>query len=161
MIGRTYLERGEPVVVLIRWNGPGPRNVLIQRADGSKVVRPFRGLRRPKEETPMPSVNPPTNAKRRDLQAQVITRDRGACQCRTGTPTACGRPHTCGAGRCLTRHTPAAPLHVVARDDIRPELAAALPPGDLIALCDSCHRALLTRRRKTRNRTVPVPDALF
>lgn len=47
VIGRTYLERGSPVVVLIRWTGKGPRNVLIQRADGSLVVRPFRGLRRP------------------------------------------------------------------------------------------------------------------
>lgn len=47
MIGRTYLERGRPVVVLARWGaGGGPRNVLIQRADGAKVVRPFRGLRR-------------------------------------------------------------------------------------------------------------------
>lgn len=46
MIGRTYLERGSPVVVLARWSGKGPRNVLIQRADGTRVVRPFRGLRR-------------------------------------------------------------------------------------------------------------------
>lgn len=44
--GRTYLERRRPVVVLIRWAGKGPRNVLIQRDDGSRVVRPFRGLRR-------------------------------------------------------------------------------------------------------------------
>lgn len=49
MIGRTYLERGQPVIVLIRWNGKGPRNVAIRRADGSIVVRPFRGLRKPKE----------------------------------------------------------------------------------------------------------------
>src|SRR5581483_1737394 len=28
MVGRTYLERGRPVVVLIRWAGKGPRNVL-------------------------------------------------------------------------------------------------------------------------------------
>ena len=47
MIGRTYLERGQPVTVLARWNGKGPRNVLIERADGALVVRPFRGLRRP------------------------------------------------------------------------------------------------------------------
>lgn len=50
MIGRTYLERGEPVVVLARsrWaKDAGPRNVLIRRADGTLVVRPFRGLRRP------------------------------------------------------------------------------------------------------------------
>lgn len=46
MIGRRYLERGEPVVVLVRWVGRGPRNVLVRRADGSLVVRPFRGLRR-------------------------------------------------------------------------------------------------------------------
>lgn len=49
MIGRTYLERGHPVTVLIRWNGKGPRNVAIRRADGSIVVRPFRGLRKTKE----------------------------------------------------------------------------------------------------------------
>jgi hypothetical protein len=48
MIGRTYLERGRPVVVLIRWGpGGGPRNVLIRREDGRLVIRPFRGLRRP------------------------------------------------------------------------------------------------------------------
>ena len=48
MIGKTYLERGAPVVVLARWAGNGtPRNVLIRRADGTLVVRPFRGLRRP------------------------------------------------------------------------------------------------------------------
>lgn len=48
MIGRTYLERGLPVVVLVRasWRKGSPRNVLIRRADGSLVVRPFRGLRR-------------------------------------------------------------------------------------------------------------------
>lgn len=44
--GRTYLERGAPVVVLRGWRGKGPRNVLIQRADGTLTVRPFRGLRR-------------------------------------------------------------------------------------------------------------------
>ena len=47
MIGRVYLERGVPVVVLVRWGaGGGPRNVLLRRPDGSRVVRPFRGLRR-------------------------------------------------------------------------------------------------------------------
>lgn len=53
MIGRTYLERSRPVVVLIRWGpGGGPRNVLIRREDGTQVVRPFRGLRRI-QENPM------------------------------------------------------------------------------------------------------------
>jgi acetyl esterase len=50
IVGRTYLEHGQPVVVLVQWrtgDGPtGPRNVWIRRADGSEVVRPFRGLRR-------------------------------------------------------------------------------------------------------------------
>ena len=46
MIGRVYLERGQPVVIVARWNGEGPRNVLVRREDGSLVVRPFRGLRR-------------------------------------------------------------------------------------------------------------------
>lgn len=46
--GRTYLERGVPVVVRIQWGpGGGPRNVLIERPTGELVVRPFRGLRRP------------------------------------------------------------------------------------------------------------------
>lgn len=64
MIGRTYLEHGKPVVALARWEitrpGPvlgwlewltppkgAPRNVLIRREDGTEVVRPFRGLRKP------------------------------------------------------------------------------------------------------------------
>ena len=47
--GRFYLEKGAPVTVLVRWSGRGPRNVLIQREDGSRVVRPFRGLRKPSE----------------------------------------------------------------------------------------------------------------
>ena len=46
MVGRTFLERGRPVVVVVRWAGAGPRNVLIRREDGSLVVRPFRGLRK-------------------------------------------------------------------------------------------------------------------
>lgn len=49
MVGRTYLLKGQPVVVLARWRGKTcPRNVLIQIADGSKTVRPFRGLRVPR-----------------------------------------------------------------------------------------------------------------
>lgn len=74
MIGRRYLDPGDrfgrldppvPVVVLVRWDtgagapGPvrwlhgrvpsltGPRNVLVQREDGSRLVVPFsRRLRR-------------------------------------------------------------------------------------------------------------------
>jgi hypothetical protein len=60
--GPSYMERGKPVAVLIRWEARrpaaatviwhrplrrnAPRNVLIECADGSLVVRPFRGLRR-------------------------------------------------------------------------------------------------------------------
>jgi hypothetical protein len=66
MIGRIYLEHRRPVVVLARWGRPehtgdhhsvldcenplqrqAPRNVLVRREDGTLVVRPFRGLRRP------------------------------------------------------------------------------------------------------------------
>jgi acetyl esterase len=47
--GRTYLERGKPVVVITQWKGKGPRNVAIRRQDGTIVVRPFRGLRRAPE----------------------------------------------------------------------------------------------------------------
>lgn len=46
MIGRVYLERGQPVTVRARWGkGGGPRNVLIERESGLLVVRSFRGLR--------------------------------------------------------------------------------------------------------------------
>ena len=58
LVGRVYLERGQPVTVLARWgDGGGPRNVLILRDDGSRVVRPFRGLRRPRsvEASPVSS----------------------------------------------------------------------------------------------------------
>lgn len=58
MIGRRYLDGGDrlsgridppQVVTVVRQWGPGggPRNVLIQRADGSRDVIPFpRRLRR-------------------------------------------------------------------------------------------------------------------
>lgn len=46
--GRVYLEAGRRVLVLRGWRGKGPRNVLIERDDGSRVVRPFRGLRVPR-----------------------------------------------------------------------------------------------------------------
>ena len=59
MVGKTYLERGEPVVVLIKWGpGDGPRNVLIERRDGTRVVRPFRGLRRRPDENRKRGVGP-------------------------------------------------------------------------------------------------------
>jgi hypothetical protein len=47
-----YLEKGKPVTVLIRAKPRrgAPFNVLIERQDGSRVVRPFRGLRVPKED---------------------------------------------------------------------------------------------------------------
>jgi hypothetical protein len=48
--GQIYYERLRsgwvPVRILVRGNGGGPRNVLVERPDGSRVVRPFRGLRR-------------------------------------------------------------------------------------------------------------------
>jgi hypothetical protein len=37
LIGKTYLKRGRPAVVLARWGkGGGLRNVLIQREDGTR-----------------------------------------------------------------------------------------------------------------------------
>jgi hypothetical protein len=48
VIGRTYYLKGEPVTVVARWGAGAkvPRNVLIEQADGTRMVRPFRGLRR-------------------------------------------------------------------------------------------------------------------
>lgn len=52
MTGRVYLERGQPVTMLVAWRRPAARgvpcNVLAGRADGTLVVRPFRGLRKRK-----------------------------------------------------------------------------------------------------------------
>jgi acetyl esterase len=82
--GRTYLERGEPAVVLVQWrqqrkverldlpgleamNGWTPRNVLVRRADGELVVRPFRGLRRADpgaEDAPAASRQAPSGTSR-------------------------------------------------------------------------------------------------
>ena len=53
MIGQTYLERGRPVVVVVKWGpGGGPRNVLVEREDSTQHVRPFRGLRKNVKPTP-------------------------------------------------------------------------------------------------------------
>jgi hypothetical protein len=44
---RVYYERGRPVEVLTWWGtGGGPHNVLIRRASGELLVRPFCGLRK-------------------------------------------------------------------------------------------------------------------
>jgi acetyl esterase len=76
MIGRTYLERGIPVVVLARWRkgAKGPRNVLIQRADGTKVVRPFRGLRRRHKLGHLPEgrAKPKKKLLKRFLRVQIL-----------------------------------------------------------------------------------------
>ena len=54
MIGKVYLLRGEPVMVLARaeWLKGTPRNVLILLADGTQTIRPFRGLRIPLAPSP-------------------------------------------------------------------------------------------------------------
>jgi acetyl esterase len=70
VLGRVYLEHKQPVEVLGRWGAvpaeprttgvswlrpprrTAPRNVLIRRADGTLVIRPFRGLRRPPDSGP-------------------------------------------------------------------------------------------------------------
>lgn len=75
MIGRTYVLSGEPVTVRARFALPSrrnplpvcptwlwwhrspkgaPRNVLVQHADGRLEVRPFRGLRRVRDEVIAP-----------------------------------------------------------------------------------------------------------
>ncbi|GAA2523433.1 hypothetical protein GCM10010276_88360 [Streptomyces longisporus] len=106
MTGRVYLERGQPVTVLIaycgrrapdvtgdwlhfQWPGrrpaAGPRNVAILRTDGSIVVRPFRGLTL-SAPTDRPSRTPSRPA-RRDI------------------------PHACGPAVDTDPGRPAAPAH--------------------------------------------------
>ncbi|WP_433415074.1 hypothetical protein ACQP1V_36365 [Microtetraspora malaysiensis] len=68
--GRTYLENGQAVTVVIwpnerradlpaplpyvRLRQRAPRNVLIRRPSGDLVVRPFRGLRACAQEVRTP-----------------------------------------------------------------------------------------------------------
>ena len=52
---RVYYERGRPVEVLTWWGpGGGPHNVLIRRASGDLLVRPFRGLRKDPADSAKP-----------------------------------------------------------------------------------------------------------
>jgi acetyl esterase len=63
IVGRTYLERGQPVVVRCQWRSGArgtPRNVLVERAGGTLVVRPFRGLRRLKDDDQLTSRSRPS-----------------------------------------------------------------------------------------------------
>jgi hypothetical protein len=66
MIGRTYLLRGEPVVVQeAKLNGQC-YTVLIELADGTQVRRLFNGLRLPRQAVPtqnpkIPSAHPATS----------------------------------------------------------------------------------------------------
>lgn len=50
MVGRTYLWHGQQVKVVIQWRtgdgASGPRNVCIERADGTRDIVPSRSLRR-------------------------------------------------------------------------------------------------------------------
>ncbi len=51
LVGRTYLLAGAPVVVLIAWApGAAVKNVMLRLAGGSVTIRPFRGLRRAKND---------------------------------------------------------------------------------------------------------------
>ena len=53
VVGNWYRCRGERVQVIARWLNSGKgtrRNVLIRYEDGRLVVRPFRGLRKEKDD---------------------------------------------------------------------------------------------------------------
>lgn len=54
----VVIGRWAPVVLLVApsWRKGSPRNCLVQRADGTRVVRPFRGLRKPAEGGTTPSL---------------------------------------------------------------------------------------------------------
>jgi acetyl esterase len=63
MIGDVYLLKGEPEQVLARadWIKGTPRNVEVLRADGTHMIRPFRGLRKlPAAPHPVPQETPKT-----------------------------------------------------------------------------------------------------
>lgn len=79
-----------------------------------------------------------------DLLRQVVDAALGLCVC-TGQ---CGRNHRKNWGRCLIEDSPAAPLHAVPREPCDPATELRLGPDGLMALCDDCHRRLLTRRAR-------------
>jgi hypothetical protein len=91
--GRTYLEAGRPVQVLITWSGRGPHNALIRREDGTEVVRPFRGLRRlqpPQEAPESPDPQPDTKPALKSATALPRAAARGASA--SGDPGPNGTP---------------------------------------------------------------------
>jgi hypothetical protein len=93
IVGRTYFERGRPVDVIAQWRQGAsgqavrhqgldvatvvrdgeawravtlkgaPRNVMIRRAGGELVIRPFRGLRRSRAGADPAGRAPPTPLK--------------------------------------------------------------------------------------------------
>jgi len=79
-----------------------------------------------------------------DLWRQVIESAYGRCQCEG----ICGRAHKKDRGRCLTENAARAPLHAVPREPAAGIAAMQLAADDLIALCDTCHGALLALWRK-------------
>ena len=46
---KIMYEKGKPVKVLIKAKSKKMRNCLIERENGEKVIRPFRGLRKEKK----------------------------------------------------------------------------------------------------------------
>jgi hypothetical protein len=77
-----------------------------------------------------------------DLYRQVVREAFGRCVC-SGQ---CGLSHKKDMGRCPREDSPGQPLHAVPREPSDPVTEMKLGPADLIALCDDCHRRLLTRR---------------
>ena len=76
------------------------------------------------------------------LLLQVVRESFGRCVC-SGQ---CGLSHKKDMGRCPREDSPGDPLHAVPREPCDPAAEVKLGPADLIALCDDCHRRLLTRR---------------
>jgi hypothetical protein len=82
------------------------------------------------------------------LLRQVVSAAYGRCVC----AGQCGRTHKKDMGRCPREDTPAAPLHAVPREAAPPVAEMRLGVGDLLALCDDCHRGLITRRSQANRK---------
>jgi hypothetical protein len=84
----------------------------------------------------------------------VLDRSGAMCQC----AGQCGR----AGHRCAFGDAPGHPLHIVPADPAEHDTAAAaLPAGDLVALCQSCWTGRDRVTARARDRAAAPPDALF
>lgn len=144
--GSIFLENGNNVAVLGWWNGR--HEVLIERADGLRVVRPFRGLRKP-----LP-VDPYRLAREAERHADLLRAEAGLPPAMTFAEA---------DGECIVRRGPktthperAALLTFLDIDQLG-RISLVLAPGDLPAEERELILASLPVELREEFRSIAIP----